>query len=75
MRIILGGAVMGVLLGFAVPSADAGIFSWMHKDKDKPKAGVPSYKQKLPKSIDYPMVRPKIRDDHKAIKRLGRHPQ
>jgi hypothetical protein len=29
---------------------------------------------KLPKPIDHPIVRPKVREDHKAGKRAGRHP-
>jgi hypothetical protein len=29
---------------------------------------------KLPKPIDTPIVRPKIREDHKVMKRAGRHP-
>jgi hypothetical protein len=32
-------------------------------------------KAKLPKPIDSPIVRPKVREDHKPIKRLGRHPK
>ena len=30
---------------------------------------------KLPKPIDHPIVRPKVRDDHKAGKRAGKHPE
>ncbi len=30
---------------------------------------------RLPKPIDSPIVRPKIREDHKVGKRGGRHPQ
>jgi hypothetical protein len=30
---------------------------------------------KLPKPIDSPVVRPKVRDDHKAGKRIGKHPE
>ena len=33
-----------------------------------------SNKPRLPKPIDSPIVRPKQRDDHKAGKRVGRHP-
>jgi hypothetical protein len=31
-------------------------------------------KDKLPKPIDHPIVRPKVREDHKVGKRAGRHP-
>lgn len=37
-------------------------------------AGLFSGRKKLPKPIDHPVVRPKVRDDHKAGKRVGRHP-
>ena len=37
-------------------------------------AGIFSGKDKFPKPIDSPIVRPKYRDDHKAGKRIGRHP-
>jgi hypothetical protein len=37
-------------------------------------AGLFSSRRKLPKPIDSPVVRPKVRDDHKAGKRTGRHP-
>ena len=37
-------------------------------------AGLFSSKSKLPKPIDSPIVRPKVRDDHKAGKRAGKHP-
>jgi hypothetical protein len=37
-------------------------------------AGLFSSKPKLPKPIDHPGIRPKVRDDHKAGKRAGRHP-
>jgi len=47
-----------LLLGGA--SAEAGIFS--------------SGKDKLPKPIDHPIVRPKVKEDHKVGKRAGRHP-
>jgi hypothetical protein len=30
---------------------------------------------KLPKPIDHPIVRPKVRDNHKAGKRAGDHPE
>ncbi len=70
MRIIVGGVVLAFLLGAAVPRADAGIFGFLHH-KDK---GKKALKQgKLPNSIDYPMVRPKVHDEHKAGKRSGPH--
>ncbi len=37
-------------------------------------AGIFSKQERLPKPIDHPIIRPKMRDDHKAGKRLGRHP-
>jgi hypothetical protein len=37
-------------------------------------AGLFSRKPKLPKAIDHPVVRPKVRDDHKPGKRAGQHP-
>ena len=37
-------------------------------------AGLFGGKDKLPKAIDHPMVRPKLREDHKVGKRAGRHP-
>ena len=50
-----------LLLGSA--SADAGIF------------GIFKSKSDFPKPIDSPILRPKLRDDHKqGMKRLGRHP-
>jgi len=47
-----------LLLGSA--GAEAGIFS--------------TGRDKLPKPIDHPIVRPKVREDHKVGKRAGRHP-
>jgi hypothetical protein len=38
-------------------------------------AGLFSRKTKLPKPIDHPVVRPKVRDDHKPGKRAGQHPE
>jgi hypothetical protein len=32
-------------------------------------------KPKLPKPIDSPVVRPKVREDHKVGKRAGKHPE
>jgi hypothetical protein len=31
--------------------------------------------RKLPKPIDYPIVRKKVREDHKSGKRAGQHPE
>ena len=38
-------------------------------------AGLFSRKPKLPKPIDSPVVRPKVREDHKVGKRTGQHPK
>ena len=61
MKLVAAGIAL-LLLGSA--SADAGIFSRIFQRKDE-----------FPKPIDSPIVRPKYRDDHKAGKRAGRHPQ
>ena len=37
-------------------------------------AGLFGGRDKLPKPIDHPIVRPKVRHDHKAGKRAGQHP-
>jgi hypothetical protein len=55
---IAAALVAVLLLGSA--GAQAGIFS--------------SNKDKLPKPIDHPIVRPKMREDHKVGKKGGRHP-
>ena len=34
-----------------------------------------SKKDKLPKPIDHPIVRPKAREEHKVGKKAGRHPE
>jgi hypothetical protein len=62
-------AVLGLVfvLG-SVPSAHAGW--WIFGGDDKV-----STKKSLPKAIDYPMIRPKMRDDHKQDKRAGDHPE
>ena len=59
MKLVAVGIAL-LLLGSA--SADAGVF------------GIFKGKSDLPKPIDSPIVRPKMRDDHKAGKRTGRHP-
>ena len=59
MKLVVAGLAL-VLLGSA--SAESGIFSIFQQ-----KGG-------LPKPIDSPIVRPKLRDDHKANKRVGSHP-
>jgi hypothetical protein len=59
MKLVAAGIAL-VLLGSA--SAESGIF-----DIFKRRGG-------LPKPIDSPIVRPKMRDDHKANRRVGRHP-
>jgi hypothetical protein len=60
MKLVVAGIAL-LLLGSA--SAESGIFS-----------GIFSRKGSLPKPIDSPSVRPKLREDHKAGKRTGRHP-
>ncbi|HET6900558.1 MAG TPA: hypothetical protein VFK70_19550 [Vicinamibacteria bacterium] len=60
MKLVAAGIAL-LLLGSV--SADAGIFGKFRRKAD------------LPKPIDAPVVRPKFRDDHKAGKRVGRHPQ
>ena len=49
------------LLLLASAGAEAGIFS-------------SGSREKLPKPIDHPIVRPKVREDHKVGKKAGRHP-
>ena len=58
MKLVAVGIAL-LLLGSA--SADAGIFGKFRRKND------------LPKPIDSPIVRPKMRDDHKAGKRNGKH--
>jgi hypothetical protein len=58
---LVAAAVALLLLGSV--SADAGIF------------GIFSRKTDFPKPIDSPILRPKVRDDHKQGKRTGRHPE
>ena len=60
MKLVAVGIAL-LLLGSA--SADAGIFGKFRRKND------------LPKPIDSPIVRPKMRDDHKAGKRAGKHPE
>ena len=61
MKLVAAGIAL-LLLGSA--SADAGIFSKIF-----------SRRGDFPKPIDYPIVRPNLREDHKAGKRAGRHPE
>ena len=62
MKLVVAGIAL-LLLGSA--SAESGIFSGIFKGKNS-----------LPKPIDSPIVRPKLRHDHKeGMKRLGRHPE
>ena len=60
MKLLAAGVV---LLLAAAPAADA--FPFFHRARST---------DKLPKPIDSPIVRPKIREDHKVGKRAGRHP-
>ena len=60
MKLVAAGIVL-LLLGSS--SVDAGVF------------GIFKRKTDFPKPIDSPIVRPKLRDDHKqGMKRTGRHP-
>jgi hypothetical protein len=60
MKLVAAGIAI-LLLGSA--SVDAGVF------------GIFKRKTDFPKPIDSPIVRPKFRDDHKAGKRAGKHPE
>ena len=61
MKLVAAGIAL-LLLGSA--SADAGVF------------GIFKRKDSFPKPIDSPILRPKLRDDHKqGMKRVGRHPE
>jgi hypothetical protein len=59
MKLVAAGVAL-LLLSSA--GAQAGIFSHSHSN------------DKLPKPIDHPIVRPKVREDHKVGKKAGRHP-
>jgi hypothetical protein len=59
MKLVAAGIAL-LLLGSA--SVDAGVF------------GIFKRKDSFPKPIDSPIVRPKLSDDHKQGKRIGRHP-
>jgi hypothetical protein len=59
MKLVVAGIAL-LLMGSA--SAESGIFDIFQRRGD------------LPKPIDSPIVRPKIREDHKPGKRVGRHP-
>ena len=63
MKLVAAGIVL-VLLSSA--GAQAGIFSHVFHGGSK---------DKLPKPIDHPIVRPKAREDHKVGKKSGRHPE
>jgi hypothetical protein len=56
-------AVGVVLLLAASPAVEA--FPLFHRARST---------DKLPKPIDHPIVRPKVREYHKVGKRVGRHP-
>jgi hypothetical protein len=60
MKLVAAGIVL-LLLGSS--SVDAGVF------------GIFKRKTDFPKPIDSPIVRPKLRDDHKQGKRAGNHPE
>jgi hypothetical protein len=67
MKVFAGLLVVALL---AIPGAEAGVFGLFgHKEKGYDASG-----KKLPKPIDSPIVRPKVREDHKVGKRAGAHP-
>jgi hypothetical protein len=61
MRIFV--ASLAVCFFLSASGVEAG---WFHRNKTK--------KRCLPKPIDWPTIRPKADDTHKAGKRTGRHP-
>ena len=63
MRILIGVALSLLL---ASPGAEAAIFGLFGKHKGR---------HCLPKAIDWPVVRPKVKDRHKEGKRGGVHPK
>jgi hypothetical protein len=63
MRILIGVALSLLL---ASPGAEAAIFGLFGKHKGR---------RCLPKAIDSPVVRPKVKDRHKEGKRGGDHPK
>jgi hypothetical protein len=63
MRILIGVALSLLL---AAPGADAAIFGLFGKHKGR---------HSLPKAIDSPKIRPKVKDRHKEGKRGGTHPK
>jgi len=60
MKLIAAGVVL-----FLAASTAAEAFPFFHRARST---------DKLPKPIDSPIVRPKLREDHKVGKRVGRHP-
>ena len=63
MRILIG-VTLSLLL--ASPGADAAVFGLFGKHKGR---------RCLPRAIDWPSVRPKVKDRHKEGKRGGDHPK
>jgi hypothetical protein len=61
---ILTGVVLSLVL--ASPGAEAAIFGLFGKHKGR---------HCLPRAIDWPIVRPKVKDRHKEGKRGGVHPK
>jgi hypothetical protein len=61
MRVFVAGLAVCFFLGATGVEA-----SWFHRHNAK--------KRCLPKPIDWPTIRPRIDDTHKAGKRVGRHP-
>jgi hypothetical protein len=62
-------AVLALVFMFgSVPAADAGW--WIFGDDNKV-----STRKRMPKAIDYPLLRPKMQDIHKQGKRSGDHPE
>lgn len=60
MRLLIAGVVLVL-----AASTGAEAFPFFHRARST---------DKLPKPIDSPIVRPKVREDHKVGKRAGRHP-
>jgi hypothetical protein len=63
MRFLIG-VTLSLLL--AAPGADAAIFGLFGGHKGR---------HCLPKAIDRPVIRPKVKDKHKEGKRGGNHPK
>jgi len=69
MKLIAAGVVL-----FLAASTAAEAFPFFHRARSTDKLHRARSTDKLPKPIDSPIVRPKLREDHKVGKRVGRHP-